>query len=85
MRLDTGGLLFPEALPVTGEALDSARRLLDQYSRLMARDALHAAIVEIYDLDSICSFDQDFDSLRGLRPNRAVGARQAGPHSKTDH
>jgi len=32
-------------LPVTAEVLDRARGLLDEYGRLMARDALHAAFV----------------------------------------
>ena len=41
--------------------------LMDQYSELMARDALHAAVVECHSLDGICSFDRDFDQIRGLR------------------
>ena len=64
---DTTRLIFPETLPVTTEVMDCARRLLDEYSRLMARDALHAAVVEIHELASICSFDRDFDILRGVR------------------
>ena len=46
---------------------DRARILLDEYPQLMARDAVHAAVVEIYKLQSICSFDRDFDRVRGLR------------------
>lgn len=64
---DTARLIFPETLPVTTEVMDCARRLLDEHSRLMARDALHAAVAAVHELDSICSFDQDFDSLPGLR------------------
>ena len=62
---DTTRLVFPGALPITTEVMDCARRLLDEHSRLMARDALHAAVVEVHELDSICSFDRVFDRLRG--------------------
>jgi len=33
----------------------------------MARDALHGAVVQMHSLEAICSFDRDFDRLRGLR------------------
>lgn len=64
---DAARVLFPSALPVTAEVMDKARILLDQHSQLMARDAVHAAVVEVYELESICSFDRDFDRIRGLR------------------
>jgi predicted nucleic acid-binding protein len=64
---DTARLIFPGILPVTTEVMDCARRLLDEHSGLMARDAVHVAVVEVHDLDSICSFDRDFDSLPRLR------------------
>jgi len=49
------------------EVLDRARALLDVHSQVMARDALHAAGVECHSLDAICSFDRDFDRIRGIR------------------
>jgi predicted nucleic acid-binding protein len=64
---DTARVVFPEVLPVTAEVTDRARRLLDGISGLMARDAVHAAIVQVYGLDSIASFDRDFDQIKGLR------------------
>lgn len=64
---DAARLLFPSVLPITDTILDRARLLLDDYSRLMARDALHAAVVLTHGADSICSFDRDFDAVRGLR------------------
>jgi predicted nucleic acid-binding protein len=64
---DAARVVVPIVLPVTGEVIDRARELLDRYSSLMARDAVHAAVVEIHKLDSICSFDQDFDRIIGLR------------------
>lgn len=53
-------------VPVTAEAVDSARALLDRYERLTARDALHAAVVEVHGLDGIASYDRDFDVVDGL-------------------
>ena len=64
---DTARILFPEVLSVTGEVMDGARRLMDQEPGLMARDALHAAVVAVYGLASITSFDRDFDRVEGLR------------------
>jgi uncharacterized protein len=64
---DTARIVFPEVLAVTGEVMDRARRLMDEHGGLIARDALHAAVVEVYDLDSIASFDHDFDRVERLR------------------
>ena len=64
---DTARIVFPEVLAVTGEVMDGARRLMDEHSGLMARDALHAAVVVTYGLASITSFDQDFDRIAGLQ------------------
>ena len=41
--------------------------MLDEYEKLMARDALHAAVVEIHTLDGICSYDGDFDLITSIR------------------
>jgi hypothetical protein len=59
--------IFARVLPVTVEVLDRARDLLDRHPELMARDALHAAVVHWYGLEAICSFDRDFDRIQGLR------------------
>jgi predicted nucleic acid-binding protein len=64
---DTARIVFPEVLPVTTEVMNYARQLLDQYSGLMAREAVHAAVVAVHGLDSITSFDRDFDKVTGLR------------------
>ena len=64
---DTARIVFPEALPVTADVMDRARGLLNEYSVLMARDAVHAAVVQVHGLNSICSFDRDFDKVSGLR------------------
>ena len=59
--------LFPLVLPTTVEVMDRSRQLLDEVAGLMTRDAIHAAVVQEYGLDAICSFDADFDAIPGLR------------------
>jgi predicted nucleic acid-binding protein len=59
--------LFPDVIPVTAAVLDRARTLLDGSTSLMARDALHAAVVLEEGLDGIYSYDRDFDHLPGIR------------------
>ncbi len=58
--------LFPVVLPVTAEILDRARQLLDTEGTIMARDALHAAVVIQERLEGVCSYDRDFDRIEGL-------------------
>ena len=49
--------LFPSVLPVTATVMDQARDLIS------ARDAVHAAVVRVYNLEGICCFDRDFDQI----------------------
>jgi len=58
--------LFPSVIPVTAEVLDLARRLLDDDRQIMARDALHAAVVMTQGLEAVCSYDRDFDRIPGI-------------------
>jgi predicted nucleic acid-binding protein len=56
----------PFVAPVTAEALDEARDLMDSIEDLSARDAIHA-VVAIREADGrICSYDGHFDSVPGL-------------------
>ncbi len=59
--------LVPLAIPIGVEIMDRARALLDRYDHLMARDALHAAVVQEHGLKAICSFDTDFDAVKGVK------------------
>ena len=63
---DLARQIFPAVLPITFEMVDRARILLDKYEGLMARDALHAAVVEINSLVGICSCDRDFDQITSI-------------------
>lgn len=58
--------LFPSVVPVTAEILDRARRVLDADRHIMARDALHAAVVVTEGLEAVCSYDRDFDRIKGI-------------------
>lgn len=58
--------IFPNVVPVTADVVDRARLLLDRDSLIMARDALHAAVVMGGHFEALCSYDRDFDRIEGL-------------------
>jgi hypothetical protein len=58
--------LFPIVIPVTAEVLDRARKLLDATAEIMARDAVHAAVAMSEGLDAVCTYDRDFDRIKGI-------------------
>lgn len=70
--------IVPEVIAVTGEVLDRARSLLDSHRTLMARDGLHVAVCLEHDLDAICSYDRDFDRVRGLKRVDPQSVRRGG-------
>jgi uncharacterized protein len=59
--------LVAEVLPVTSEDVLEACHLLEAYSGLGARDALHAAVMKNSDVQLLISLDRDFDLLPGLK------------------
>ena len=63
---DLSRRLLPIVFPITVEVVDRARELLETCYGIAARDALHAAVVEIRGLDGICSYDRDFDLVEGI-------------------
>ena len=64
---DLARKIVPTVVPITAEILDEARSLLDIHRQLMARDALHAAVCRKAGADAICSYDRDFDQIKGLQ------------------
>jgi hypothetical protein len=58
---------IPGVLPITVEALDEARDILDSTPRIPARDALHAAVCRLNGAEAICSYDRHYDAIRGIR------------------
>lgn len=63
---DLARRIFPLVIPITAPIMDRARSMLDEHDNLMARDALHAAVVVQEGLDGICSYDDDFEEIEGL-------------------
>jgi predicted nucleic acid-binding protein len=66
--------LFPEVLAITGAVMDYAKQIADKDDGISARDAVHAAVIAEYKLEGICTFDGDFDRIRGCK---RVGLRPA--------
>ena len=64
---DLARRLVVSVLPITAEVTDAARALMDDYPKLMARDALHAAVCRLSQAEAICSYDADLDMVIGLR------------------
>ena len=62
--------LFPEVLAITGAVMDYAKQIADKYDDNSARDAVRATVIAEYKLDGICTFDQDFDRIRGCKRGR---------------
>ena len=64
---DLARQIFPVVVSVTPEHLDHARRMLDEHAGLMARDALHAALLLDEEFEGIYSYDRDFDKIAGVK------------------
>ena len=58
--------LTDEVLTFGMAEIRSARTLLRSVSRVSARDALHAAVMQKAGITRILSFDSDFDSVPGI-------------------
>jgi predicted nucleic acid-binding protein len=55
-----------EVYPVEQEDVLEAKKLIDGYPGLSARDALHAAVMRRHRVSRILSFDSGFDALPGM-------------------
>jgi len=55
-----------EVHPVECQDVERAQSILLSYEHLSARDALHVAIIERYEISRIMSFDTGFDGYPGL-------------------
>ena len=53
--------------PITADVTDRARAIMDDHPKLMARDALHAAVCRVAGAEAICSYDTDLDVVEWLR------------------
>ena len=59
-------LLFPEPIPISGETVVDARRLMEAHPALSPRDAIHAAVVIGHGLEGIVTTDQGFAGVTGV-------------------
>jgi uncharacterized protein len=59
--------IVPLVVPVVIGIMDIAYRLLQQYPSIYARDAVHAATCIEEHIDTIISFDKDFDVIEALQ------------------
>jgi len=67
--------LVAEVLPVTAQDILEACSLLEDYSTLGARDALHAAVMKNSQVQLLVSVDRDFDviaDLKRIEPTQAL-------------
>lgn len=55
-----------QVIPIDVEVIAVAGRLLDRYLELDARDAVHAAAVQLHGLEGVVSADKGFDVIRGV-------------------
>jgi predicted nucleic acid-binding protein len=55
-----------EVLAVDRAAVERAKRIVLEYQRLSARDAIHLAVMEQHGIDRILSFDAGFDGFPGI-------------------
>lgn len=58
--------IFPAAILVSQQTIQSAVDILTRYPNLQSRDAVHAAVVLEHNLEGIISADRAFDTIKGL-------------------
>ena len=59
--------LCPVVFGVDLADTDAACDLLGEVPAISVRDALHAAVMRNHDVESIATFDRDFDRITGIR------------------
>jgi predicted nucleic acid-binding protein len=59
--------LFPNPFPIGREEIESTRDLMMEYSFLVTRDAIHAAVVQTHGLEGIVTADNVFDRIKGVK------------------
>jgi hypothetical protein len=55
-----------EVLPVGRESIERAKQLCLQYPTLPVRTAVHVAVMQQHDIQTVLSFDPGFDRVPGL-------------------
>lgn len=52
--------------PIERATVEEAKRIVLGHLATSARDAIHAAVMRRHDIETILSFDQDYDRLPGI-------------------
>ncbi|MCR4321994.1 MAG: PIN domain-containing protein [Candidatus Brocadiaceae bacterium] len=52
---------------IDSDVILETTRLMHKYPKLVARDAIHAAVAITYDLEGIISVDKVFEGIKGLK------------------
>lgn len=58
--------IVAEILPIERFDVERARRLVQTTPRLSARDVVHVAVMQRYQIDQVMTFDAGFDGIPGL-------------------
>jgi predicted nucleic acid-binding protein len=71
-------LIIPQILAFTREDVEQAVQLLQKYHGVSSRDAVHAAVMQNNDLDTIISSDKHFDMVSKIRRIDPMDFARAG-------
>ena len=59
--------MVAEVLPVTGEDVLAACRILERHPQIAARDALHVGVMKANKIHMLVSVDKDFDAIKDIK------------------
>ena len=59
--------IVPTVLPISIDTLGEANRILEAQPKVATRNALHAAVARLEKAEAFVSFDDEFDSIVGVR------------------
>lgn len=59
--------LFPNTFAIDSNIIFETKNIMSKYAEIIARDAIHAAVVIINNLEGIVSVDKVFDRIKGLK------------------
>lgn len=59
--------IVDEVLPIDATICERAKNLVLGVKGASARDCIHVAVMEAHEIETILSFDQDFDRIPGIK------------------
>jgi len=64
---DNFSSIVEDILSINPNIINKARKILDGYSNIYPRDAIHVATMEYYEINYIASFDKHFKEFKHIR------------------